>query len=320
MHDTDNRKICLVWNDGLISKLFTLGNPHHHRPAFSKGLGKRVTEAKQAVETVRDTLTVKNENLLSDESARKEIEEGVMEEWEKHRKVFVKDVVPRMTWNWNSARDKKGNRFKDVELLDTNAIARLNMCDVLKQARISGNFCKVDHIFNSIAETSCRHKMHTGPYKDGIPTVSAKDKCARMEKVIDKKKTREAREKQKQKKEIKVPAKKVKKTIPVCKRRYPHPIMKKRGIYRDPHKRSICVVSTASNDRFYNANSPDRVLFHIANCDDKVSVPGFFQKPPKVIWCIGGVQLTKPELEFFLEDEGSANYTVKYSLKGAKLV
>lgn len=308
-------------------------NPHWHRVAFSRVLGELVAKANDRIERVKENLTEKNQHLLSEKSARKEVEDAVKWEWEEERKSFVKDSVPKMAWNWNAARDKNGNRFKGVELLDRNAIARLNMVEILKKALETGWFENIDRIYNSIVESTCRHKMHTGAFgKDGLPIVGPKDYCAKAEKVVDKKKTKAAQQdqgkntsissknnaQQGKHKKASVPGKKVKKTIYVCKRRFPRPIIKKRQIYQDPHKKSIYLVSTASNDNFYNAHNPDRVLFHLSNCDDKVTVPGFYKKPPIITWGINGEGLTEAQLEFYLDDEETSNYTIKYSLKGVR--
>ena len=272
--------------------------------------------AGEAIEHVRDTMVEENEHLLSEKEVREEVEDAVKSEWEKQRNLFVKEAVPRLTFNWNPARDKNGNRFKNVKLLDRDAISRLNMVEVLEEALTTGSFEVIDLIYNSIVESSCRHTMHTGPLKDGIPTVSVKDKCVKMEKVTDKKKNEK---KQGNGKEgCETSKKRSKKEIPLCKRRFPRPILRKRCIYQDPHKKSIYVVSTATNDNLYNANNPDRVLFHLSNCDDKVTVPGIFKKSPKVTWSVNGMGVTECDLEFFMDDEDASKYTIKYALKGSR--
>ena len=91
-----------------------------------------------------------------------------------------------MTNCWNSARDKNGNRFKGVKLLDRNDISRLEMDKVLLRALRTGDFSEIGLIYNSIVETSCRHTQHTGPLgKKGFNTVSIKDRCSKIEKVVD---------------------------------------------------------------------------------------------------------------------------------------
>ena len=294
------------------------GNPHSHRNGFSEELGIRITRAKEAIDLVRDTMVEENDHLLSEKSVRMEIQNAVKDEWEKQRKMFVKESVPRTTVNWNPARDKKGNRFKGMKLLDRDAISRLNMVEVLKKVLTTGNFKEIDLIYNSIVESSCRHTMHTGPLKDGIPTVSVKDKCVKMEKVTDKKKKDKKQNSSKEGTSSKTDKKANKKEIPLCKRRFPRPIIKKRCIYQDPHKKSIYVVSTATNDNLYNANNPDRVLFHLSNCDDKVIVPGIFKKAPMVTWEVDGMGVTECVLEYFMDDEDTSDYTIKYALKGSR--
>ena len=253
---------------------------------------------------------------MSEKQFRKEVEDAVKDEWEKHRQKFVKESVPRITWNWNPARDKNGNRFKDIKLLDRDAISRLKMVDILRPTLRTGNFTEIGQIYNAIVESSCRHTMHTGPLKDGVPTVSVKDKCVKMQKVTDKKKKEKNKEKSQE--HVSSTSKADKKDIPICKRRFPRPILKKRGIYQDPHKKSIYVVSTPTNDNLYNANNPDRVLFHLSNCDDKVTVPGIFKKAPKVTWSVDDMGLTECDLEFFMDDEDTSKYTIKYALKSTR--
>jgi hypothetical protein len=238
---------------------------------------------------------------------RKEVAKKITEVWEIHRKKFIEDAVPRMTNCWNSARDKNGNRFKGVKLLDRNDISRLEMDKVLLRALRTGDFSEIGLIYNSIVETSCRHTQHTGPLgKKGFNTVSIKDRCSKIEKVVDRR-------------EIgKSGSSKKKKEIIVCKRRYPKPILDDSCIYQDPHKKSIYVLSTPTNDPFFNSALPDRVLYHLSNCDDKPLIPAFFRKPPKPIWKSNEDGTYALDLEFPLGDVDSENYTIKYSLKGSR--
>ncbi|MAA79200.1 MAG: hypothetical protein CL916_08055 [Deltaproteobacteria bacterium] len=289
------------------------GNPHAHKNTFSPELGERVGVA---MEDITDKMALLNKEKGHDtgkKETRKEMEKEIIAIWERHRNKFIEDALPRMTNCWNSARSKNGKRFEGIKLLDRNEISRLNMEEVLIRALRTGDFCEIGLIYNSVVETSCRHTQHTGPLgKNGLNTVSVKDRCAKKEKVVD-------RREQERCIDGKKPTGKVKKKeIVVCKRRYPKPIVNENSIYQDPHKKSIYVLSTPTNDPFYNANLPDRILYHLANCDDKPMIPALFRKPPKLSWKSNEMGQFEMDLEIPLEDVDAEHYTIKYSLKGSR--
>ena len=219
-------------------------------------------------------------------------------------------MVPKCYTNWNAARSKNGEKFEGVPELDRNLLARLNMKTVLELALTTGDFQEVDALYNYVIESSCRHQAHTGPIGKFGRTATAKDKCASIKRVLDKEKM--AKKKAKGGKNAN---KKIYKNKPVCKRRKPQPLIDEKKIYADPYKKTMHILSTASNDGFFNGACPDRILFHLANSDDKAIIPGLYIKPPKVIFSApNGITMT--ELEFYLTGEDQADYMMKYSTKG----
>ena len=185
------------------------------------------------------------------------------------------------------------------------------MPSVINDALESGNFSKLDSIYNSVIESSCRHLCHTGPLdKNGVPTVSPKDGCCVMKRVLDREAMRLNTEK------TGIPSKKIYKNIPTCKRRKPQPTFKKTTLHKDPHKKQISLVSTACNDGLFNGCSPFRILFHLSNCDDKPIVPSSFAKPPLVNFVKDDNDEFKISMVLYSSEDGHDEYSIKYSVKG----
>ena len=179
----------------------------------------------------------------------------------------------------------------------------------------TGSFDKIDNLYVSVVNGTCRHYGHHGPNNHPSKT----DRCAVPERVIDRKKTKEKLQKWNANKgsKIKTP-KPVYKTIYVCKRRKPQPLRSVAGIYQDPYKKKLKQFSTACNDGFLNGGCAFAVLFHLHNVDDKAIVPSWLTKPPNIIWEVDeSTNYLQGQLNWHLDNDAeiAGEYAVKYASK-----
>ena len=285
-------------------------NPHQHRISWSKHHSERIYQAENEIKNIVQNI---NEDGLYDfenDFDRECATQRILKIWEDARTEYAEEISVHYT-NWNSCRTKDGERTTPKLEYTRNDIARLNMSSIINEALESGNFKKIDSIYNTIIETSCRHLCHTGPPdKYGVPTVSPKDGCCVMKRVLDREAMRANSEKTGK------PSKKIYKNIPTCKRRKPQPKFKKTTLHKDPHKKQISLVSTACNDGLFNGCSPFRILFHLSNCDDKALVPSCFARAPRINFMKNDVGELKMDVVLYSSDNNSGEYSIKYSVKG----
>ena len=278
-------------------------NPHSHRPSFSHRMGKMVKQDKQDIENkMKDWINEQNEFNKNDPQFQRQLQEYVESVWKTHRQNYANSISTMYT-NWNYSRTSKGKLTNPNYKFDRNDLAALDVLQMMSKA-VSGDTNKLDEVYNAIAQTCCRHQMHSGPPGKYGPSVTKKDYCAIPKIIVD-------REAMKKHFEKTGKTKVIKKTIYVCKRRYGQPLSDTPSVSRDPHKPQLTLASTEKNDSFFNGCSPWRVLALLANCDDKATVPGYYQRTPVLNYDEEEVSLV-----FFDADDGQSEYGIKYSCKG----
>lgn len=107
-------------------------------------------------------------------------------------------------------------------------------------------FSDLNNFYVKIINGTCRDINHSGP--NGYP--SKKDKCARVEKILDTKKMEELKAQAAIDKTKNKRVTNKYKSVIKCIRRKPQPKRKQACIKTDPYNKSLKQFSTASNDGF----------------------------------------------------------------------
>ena len=96
----------------------------------------------------------------------------------------------------------------------------------------------------------------------------------------------------------------------------PQPLLDTPSLYRDPHKKQLCHFSTERNDGILNGGCPFSILLNLNNVDDKIIVPQWLAKSPKVYWDCEGEKRINVVLNFTSNGDMAAEYVTKYMTKG----
>ena len=85
-------------------------------------------------------------------------------------------------------------------------------------------------------------------------------------------------------------------------------------IYKDPHKRKLVQFTTDRNDGLITGSCPFAILLNLNNVDDKIVLPEWLLKPPKIIW--DGTEILSVEINITSNGELPEDYLTKYIVKG----
>ena len=85
-------------------------------------------------------------------------------------------------------------------------------------------------------------------------------------------------------------------------------------IYKDPHKRKLVQFTTDRNDGLITGSCPFAILLNLNNVDDKIVLPEWLLKPPKITW--DGTEILSVEINITTNGELPEDYLTKYIVKG----
>ena len=85
-------------------------------------------------------------------------------------------------------------------------------------------------------------------------------------------------------------------------------------IYNDPHKTEIVQFTTERNDEYITGSCPFSILLNLNNVDDKIVLPEWLLKPPKISW--EGIDSPIIEINIMSNGELPEDYLTKYIVKG----
>ena len=93
-----------------------------------------------------------------------------------------------MYTNWNAGLRKDGKtQTYNYEIDKTSTVANADVENMIDDNLSKGIFSDINDLYIKVTNGTCRHKSHSGP--NNYP--SKRDKCARAQKVLDKKKMKE---------------------------------------------------------------------------------------------------------------------------------
>ena len=221
------------------------------------------------------------------EETKERIKAAVLERWEKGQREIISHFEGTYT-NWNSCITGLKEETRNFCKPDISS----GHLDILYNAAMnSGDFSKIDSLYQSIVWHMNRHIAHSGP--DGLAGIG--DYCATSKKV-------------------KVNDDPVEYEICTkCKRRKPQIETEIARIYRDPHDDKFYQLTFPNNDGRMNGHSPHEILLTLGNVDFKVIPPMSFARAPEIEFDLERRQII---IRFFSPNgDPVEEYVLKYVTK-----
>ena len=281
------------------------GNPHFHQVTFSNELSEFVFNEIEKLQEVFENLcqdAISSGQSLNDVDTQAVLTAELYKRFECLKTVYGKKMSKYYSqWNPGLTRDGKNTTF-DFDRTREN-IPHIDMAVTVHTALATGDFGKVDFVYTSVLNQTCRHTMHKG--RGGKPAKT--DYCCSVDRKIDK----SAMEKQRLESGKRPP--KIYKPDLKCKRRFPRKIRRDIEIHPDPYNKKLTQLSLPCNDKWLNGGDPFSTLVWLHNHDDKNIIPPPLVKKPVVDWrpC-SECPTNLPSLVFY---EGTSDLAADYILK-----